>query len=77
MSDGETENVVTTLILILQIILTITALLGFSLYLWYLKSSDDQSQSRLLNILYGYLSLTCIGISLAVFPIFLQTEQNI
>ena len=52
------------LILILRFILTITAILGFGVYLWYLKSSDDQSQSRLLNIFNGYLSLICIGHSL-------------
>ena len=73
MSDGKTEDlhdVWTTVILILQISLTITALFGFGLYLWYLKSSDDQSQSRLLNILNGYLSLTCIGLSLTVFAMY-------
>ena len=58
------------LILILQISLTITALLGFGLYLWYLKSSEDQTQSRLLNILNGYLSLTCVGFSLTVFIVY-------
>ena len=73
MSDGKTENihdVWTTDILIIRISLTITALFGFGLYLWYLKSSDDQSQSRLLNILNGYLSLTCIGFSLTVFAMY-------
>ena len=81
MSDGKTENILdvwTTVILILQISLTITALLGFGLYLWYLKSSDDQSQSRLLNILNGYLSLTCVGFSLTVFIVFtLQLTQDV
>ena len=46
--------------------LTLVACLGFGSYLWYLKSSDDQSQSRMLNILNGYLSYTCIGFSLAL-----------
>ena len=73
MSKGNTENlydVWTTVILIIQISLTITALLGFGLYLWYLKSSEDQSQSRMLNILNGYLSVTCIGLSLTVSAIY-------
>ena len=48
----------------LRITLTIVALLGFSLYLRHLKSNGDQCQSRLLNILNGYLSLTCMGFSL-------------
>ena len=80
MSDGKTENlhdVWTKVILILQISLTIAALFGFCLYLWYLKTSDDQTQSRLLNILNGYLSSTCIGFSLAVLAVYtLKTEQG-
>ena len=80
MSEGNTENlydVWTTVILIIQISLTITALLGFGLYLWYLKSSDDQSQSRMLNILNGYLSVTCIGFSLTLFAVYaLQLTQT-
>ena len=51
----------------LRITLTIVALLGFGFYLWHLKSNGDQSQSRLLNILNGYLSLTCMGFSLTLF----------
>ena len=73
MMEGNTENlhdVWTIVILIIQISLTIAALLGFGLYIWYLKSSDDQTQSRLLNILNGYLSLTCIGFSLTLFAIY-------
>ena len=50
----------------LRITLTIVALLGFGFYLWHLKSNGDQSQSRLLNILNGYLSLTCMGFSLTL-----------
>ena len=66
------------LILILQISLTITALLGFGLYLWYLKSSDEHTQSRLLNILNGYLSLTCIGFSLTLSTIYsLRLSQDV
>ena len=78
MSENKDENlhdVWTTLILLLQISLTIISLLGFGLYLWYLKSSGDQSQSRLLNILNGYLSLTCIGFSLVLITI--QLDQDI
>ena len=48
----------------LQITFTIVALLGFGFYLWHLKSNGDQSQSRLLNILHGYLSLICMEFSL-------------
>ena len=78
MSEGQTENtsVWTTLVLILRISLSITALLGFGLYLWYLKSSDDQSQSRLLNILNGYLSLAGIGFSLMLLKSSLKQEQH-
>ena len=76
MSELRTEeiNIGTTLVLILQLFLTITALIGFVLYLWYLRSSDDQSQSRLLNILNGYLSLTCLGFCLTLLPNVLQLQ---
>lgn len=59
-----TQDVLTAL----RITLTIVALLGFGFYLWYLKSKSngDQSQSRLLNILNGYLSLVCMGFSLTL-----------
>ena len=50
----------------LRITLTVVALLGFGFYLWHLKSNGDQSQSRLLNILNGYLSLICMGFSLTL-----------
>ena len=74
---GSLYDVWTNSVLILQISLSITALLGFGLYLWYLKSSDDQSQSRLLNILNGYLSVTCIGFSLTLFANYaLQLTQT-
>ena len=67
-----------TLSLILKSCLTVTALIGFGIYLWYLKSSDDQCQCRLLNILNGYLSMTCIGLSLTMFAsaFFLLPEHN-
>ena len=49
--------------------------LGFGFYLWYLNdSSTDHEQRRLLNILYGYLSLVCMDGGLIAFTgIFLQT----
>ena len=34
---------------------------GFSFYLWYLSCSPDHVQNSLLNILYGYMSLVCMG----------------
>ena len=64
----------TTLSLILKICLAVTALIGFGIYLWYLKSSDDQCRYRLLNILNGYLSMTCIGLSLCL--LFFLPEHN-
>ena len=64
------------LILILRISLTITAILGFGFYLWYLKTSDDQSQSRLLNIFNGYLSLICIGFTIMLLSLVSQQEQD-
>ena len=39
--------------------------LGFIFYLWYLNSCPDHDQRRLLNILYGYLSLVCLGAGLS------------
>ena len=59
----------------LRITLTIVALLGFGFYLWHLKSNGDQSQSRLLNILNGYLSLTCMGFSLTLLYASHQEER--
>ena len=64
------------LILILRISLTITAILGFGFYLWYLKSSDDQSQSRLLNIFNGYLSLICIGFTITLLSLVLHYQDE-
>ena len=48
---------------ILRLILLITSLVGFGFYLWFLYSSSDQTQRRLLNILNGYLSVACMGFS--------------
>ena len=50
-------------LLILRIFLVTVALLGFGLYLWFMKISNDHAQCRLLNILNGYLSVTCMGLS--------------
>ena len=73
----ESNDVWTVFILILRVSMTITACLGFGLYLWYLKTSGDQSQSRLLNILNGYLSLTCIGFSLILLANYIaQPEED-
>ena len=47
----------------------IISAIGFSFYLWYLNSSQDHDQKRLLNILYGYLSLICLGTGLSVFAV--------
>ena len=48
---------------ILRLILLITSLVGFGFYLWFLYSSNDQTQRRFLNILNGYLSVACMGFS--------------
>ena len=53
------------------------ALIGFSFYLWNLKSSDEDTRSRLLNILHGYLSVACIGSSPIVFNFILQLQVDI
>ena len=46
---------------ILKLLLLVTAVIGFGFYLWFLISSNDQTQERLLNILNGYLSVACLG----------------
>ena len=60
------------LICLLGIFLVLIALLRFGFYLWNLKSSDEQSQSRLLNILNGYLSAACMTGSPAVLALIMQ-----
>lgn len=45
----------------LRILLLVTAVIGYGFYLWFLFSSKDQTQQRLLNILNGYLSVACLG----------------
>ena len=59
------------MIYILGFFLVISAVLGFGFFLWYLKSSNEQTQSQLLNILYSYFSATCITCSPAVFSLIL------
>ena len=41
---------------LLGFFLVISAMLGFGFYLWHLKTSNEHTQNRLLNILNGYLS---------------------
>ena len=54
--------------------LVILSLLGFGFYLWYLKTGNEHTQSRILNILYGYLSALCMTFSPAVFILILQQQ---
>ena len=72
----EINGMLTVLIFILRTSLTLTAILGFGLYLWYLKSSDEHYQSRLLNFLNGYLALICIGFTSFLFVIFIVQPQE-
>ena len=51
------------LIFLLGFLLMLSALLGYGFYLWHLRSSNEHSQSRLLNILNGYLSAACMTCS--------------
>ena len=46
--------------LIFRLFLSVSAFLGFGFYLWFLSTSDEQTQRRLLNILNGYLSGVCM-----------------
>ena len=55
--------------------LVMLSLLGFGFYLWYLKTSNEHTQSRLLNILYGYLSAFCMTFSPAVFSLILHLQR--
>ena len=55
------------IISVLGFFLVTTALLGFGFYLWFLKGSNEHTQSRLLNILNGYLAAVCMTFSLALF----------
>ena len=62
------------LISLLGFFLVISALLGFGFYLWHLKSSNEHTQSRLLNILNGYLSAVCMTCSPAMFSLILDLQ---
>ena len=62
-------------LLVLGASLVITALLGFSFYLWYLKCNQDPTQTRLLNILNGYFSIFCMTGSVALYYSFGLTLQ--
>mgnify|MGYP001213094719 FL=1 len=63
------------LLLVLGASLVITALLGFSFYLWYLRCNQDPTQPRLLNILNGYFSIFCMTGSVALYYSFGLTLQ--
>ena len=45
------------LIFVIGMFLVILALLGFGFYLWHLKSSNEHTQSRLLNILIMFVTI--------------------
>ena len=55
----------------------ISAMLGFGFYLWHLKTSNEHTQNRLLNILNGYLSAVCMNFSPAVFNLVLHIQIQI
>ena len=62
-SSTTADNTETVIILFVGLSLMIVSVLGFSFYLWHLKGSNEHAQSRLLNILNGYLSVACMGCS--------------
>ena len=62
-SSTSVDNTEAVIILFVGLFLMIISLLGFSFYLWHLKGSNEHAQSRLLNILNGYLSVACMGCS--------------
>ena len=72
----DSYNVVSVSVSLLAFCLLITVLLGFGFYLWVLRTSDNQTQSRLLNIFNGYLALACISFSLLVFTRIVSSEYN-
>ena len=71
-SNVEEKDIV--IICVFGLSMVMLALIGFGFYLWNLKSSDEHTQSRLLNILHGYLSVACLGCSPAVFNFMLQLK---
>lgn len=66
------ESIDFVIIYVFGFCMVLSALIGFSFYLWNLKNSPEHTQSRLLNILHGYLAVACMGGSPAVFNVMLQ-----
>ena len=66
------ESIDFVIIYVFGFCMVLSALIGFSFYLWNLKNSNEHTQSRLLNILHGYLAVACMGGSPAVFNLILQ-----
>ena len=64
------------IIYVFGLCMVILAFIGFTFYLWNLKSSNEHTQRRLLNILHGYLSVACMGCSPAVFNLMLQVIRS-
>ena len=60
---------------ILSLFLFITSFIGFGFYLWFLSTSDGQTQTRLLNILNGYMAGTCMGSSPIHFIFFYVNDK--
>ena len=61
---------------LLGFLLVILAMLGFGFYIWHFISSDEHTQSRLLNILNGYLSAVCMSFSPAAFNTILVIQKS-
>lgn len=65
--------IITILLIILGFIFLTIVTSGFSFYIWFYMTSDDQSKCRLLNILNAYLALACIGGSLMAFYVMITS----
>ena len=63
------------IISVIGFVLVILSLLGFGFYIWHLKSSNEHTQTRLLNILNGYLSAVCMIFSPAVLNSILHLQR--
>ena len=63
-------------LILLGLVLLIITGLGYGFYLWYLNTSSDQGQRRLLNILYGYLSLICMMGALCGFMVIVGDQTQ-
>ena len=63
------------IISVIGFVLVILSLLGFGFFLWYLKTSNEHTQRRLLNILNGYLSAVCMIFSPAVLNSILHLQR--